>query len=319
MSGEKDSTLWKGFCEALLLTNHPSPNRAGACDQEVVLALPPSRRYNLPVQEKRTALPDADRVGVLIASVLLAFALTRLVQSPRFTLTLTLPGFYFALPLTLSTAMTLLAAGLTATGMEWLVRGHPALGTRVPTEHLLLPTLTTFIIGVPLALLPDSTAWWSGFAFGGILLVAVFLAEYVAVEPLSPYYALARAGLTALSYALFLILTTALRFSGMRMFLFVPIIFISAGLISLRILHLDGRDRWDFPWAAGIGLVCAQVAAGLHYWPLNPLQTGLALTGPLYGLTVLSASVAENIPLRRAALGPALIVGLAWSVAVFLR
>lgn len=270
------------------------------------------------MQENRSTLHSADRIGVLIASVLLAFALTRIIQSPSFTITLELPGFYFALPLTLGTFMTILAAALTTAGMDWLTRFHPALGTKTNIEHLMLPTITTFVIGAPLSLLPNGTVWWAGFAFGAALLVIVFEAEYITIDPSAPTYALARAGLTALAYALFLILTTSLRFSGMRMFVIVPAIFIVATLISLRILHLDGTDRWDFPWAIGIGIICAQISAGLHYWPLTPIQFGLALTGPLYALTMLSASVAEDIPLRRAVVGPAIVLGLAWATALFL-
>ena len=256
---------------------------------------------------------------MLIASILLAFVLTRLIQSPRFTLVITLPGFYFAYPLTLSSVMTLLAAALTASGMDWLAREHPSLGQKPNIEQLMLPTLTTFVMGAPLALLSERSAWWIGFALSAVLLAGVFLAEYIAIDPSAPPYVFARAGLTALSYALFLILATSLRFSGARLFLFVPVIFIVAGLISLRILHLDGTDRWDFPWAIGIGLVCAQIGAGLHYWNLTPIQFGLALTGPLYALTTLSASLTQNIPLRRAAIGPAILVGLAWATAIFLR
>lgn len=270
------------------------------------------------MQDKRFYLPSTDRIGVLIASVLLAFALTRLIQSPRLTLTLSLPGFYFAFPLTLGTFMTILAAALTAAGMDWLTRTHPSLKKRPNTEHLMLPTITTFVMGAPLALLPDDRAWWVGFAFSAVLLMAVFLAEYITVNPSAPTYALARAGLTALAYALFLILATSLRFSGARMFLLVPAIFIVAGLISLRVLHLDGTDRWDFPWAIGIGIICAQIGAGLHYWPLMPIQFGLALTGPLYALTTLSVSLAENTPLRRAVVGPVIILGLAWISAIFI-
>ena len=117
------------------------------------------------MQENRSYLPSADRVGVLIASVLLTFALTRLIQSPQFTLTIELPGFYFAYPLTLGTAMTILAAALTAAGMDWLTRGHPSLGKKPNIEHLMLPTLTTFVIGSPLALLPNGITWWIAFAF----------------------------------------------------------------------------------------------------------------------------------------------------------
>ncbi|MCQ3936315.1 MAG: hypothetical protein DPW18_04630 [Chloroflexi bacterium] len=270
------------------------------------------------MQENRSYYPSADRLGVLTASILLTFALTRLIQSPRLTLTLSLPGFYFAFPLTLGTFMTVLAAALTAAGMDWLTRDHPALDGRSNREHLLLPTLTTFVMGTPLALLSDLSAWWAGFAVGAALLIAVCMAEYIAINPSTPQYAFARAGLTAMAYALFLILLTSLRYSGARMFLLVPIVFTAAGLISLRILHLDGADRWDFPWAIGIGLVCAQISAGLHYWPLTPVQFGLAITGPLYALTMLSASVSEEVPLRRAVIGPAIVVGLSWVSAVFL-
>ncbi|WKZ37714.1 MAG: hypothetical protein QY332_07185 [Anaerolineales bacterium] len=270
------------------------------------------------MQENRSHLPSADRIGVLIASVLLAFALTRLIQSPRLTLTLSLPGFYYAFPLTLGTFMTILAAALTAAGMDWLTRAHPTLETKPNLEHLLLPTVTTFVIGAPLALLTDVRAWWIGFAFGAVLLVAVFLAEFITINPSAPGYAVARAGLTALAYALFLILATSLRFSGARMFLLVPAVFIVAGLISLRILHLDGTDRWDFPWAIGIGIICAQIGAGLHYWYLTPIQFGVAITGPLYALTMLSMSLTENIPLRRAVVLPVIILGIAWTTAIFL-
>jgi hypothetical protein len=270
------------------------------------------------MQESHSHLPSADRVGILVASILLTFALTQIVQSPRLTLIIELPGFYFAYPLTIGTGMTILAAALSATGMSWLMHEHPALGKKASIEHLLLPTLATFVIGASLALLPN-TAWWMGFFVSAILITSVFLAEYIAIDPSAPMYAFARAGLTAVAYALFLILTNALRFSGARMFLLVPVIFIAAMLISLRVLRLDGTDRWDFPWAIGIGIVCMQISAGLHYWALTPLQFGLALIGPLYGLTALNTSLAENVPLRRAAFGPVLIVALAWIWAIFLR
>jgi len=56
----------------------------------------------------------------------------------------------------------------------------------------------------------------------------------------------------------------------------------------------------------------------LHYWPLSPVQFGLALTGPLYALTMLSISLSENTPLRRAVPGPLLVLLAAWVSAIFL-
>lgn len=270
------------------------------------------------MQAKKFDLPSPDRMGMLTASVLLAFALARLIQSPRLILSLDLPGFYFAFPLTLSTFMTLFAAGLTAAGMDWLIRDHPAFAKRSTRENIMLPTLTTFVLGASLTVLFESPTWWVGFVFGAILLAIVFTAEYVTINPSASAYAFARAALTALAYALFLILVTSLRYSGVRLFLLIPAILLVAGLISLRILHLDGTDRWDFPWAIGIGIVCAQIGAGLHYWSLSPVQFGLALTGPLYALTVLSASLTENIPLRRAVVGPIIIILVSWISIAFL-
>jgi hypothetical protein len=272
------------------------------------------------MQENRAvSSPVASRVGMLTASVLMVFALTRIVQSPRFTLIVSLPGFYFAYPLTLGAVITLFAAALTASGMDWLTREHPALGEKSNVEHLMLPTLTTFAAGTLLSLPQEQTAWWVGLGFSAALLTGVFIAEYIAIHPSASSYVFARAGLNALSYVLFFILAAALRFSGARMFLLTPLLFLTAGLISLRILRLDGAERWDFPWSIGIGLACAQIGAGLHYWQLNPIQYGLALTAPLYALTMLSSSLAENIPPRRAVIAPALAVGLGWMTAIFLR
>ncbi len=271
------------------------------------------------MQEESSYLSPTDKVGILTASVLLTFTLTHILSTPEFTISVQLPGFYFAFPLSFGTAMTVLAAGLTAAGMDWLLRGHPSLQGKSSRKHWLLPTLTSFVVGITLAILPNNTAWWITFGISAILLALVFIAEYVVVEPAAPNYALARAGLTALSYALFLILITALRLTGARLIFIIPALFLTSGLIALRILHLDGADRWDFPWAAGIGLICTQFGASLHYWPLTALQFGLALTGLLYALTTFSAGIAEGLSMRRAALEPGVILAVAWGAAAFFR
>jgi hypothetical protein len=264
-------------------------------------------------------LPDSNQVGVLTAAVLLAFALAHLIQTPEFTLEMQLPGFYFAYPISLNTLMVVMAAGLTATGMDWLLRSHPSLGKASTIEYWVLPTLATFIIGIPLTILPPGNSWWIGFATGGVLLVLVYLAEYIVVEPSAPQYAIATAGLTALSFAIFLILTTALRFGGARLFLVAPALFIAAGLVSLRTLHLRVSQKWEFNWALGIALVCMQIGAGLHYWPVSPVQFGLALLGPLYGLSNLTTNILEGVPLRRAMTEPMIALVLCWGTAILLR
>lgn len=264
-------------------------------------------------------LPDANRVGVLTAAVLLTFALTRLIQTSGFTLELQLQGFYIAYPLSLGTVMVIMAAGLTATGMDWLLRSHPSLGETRTVEHWLLPTLATFVIGIPLTILPPGNIWWVGFGISGLLLVLIFLAEYIVVEPSAPNYAIASAGIAALSYAVYLILTVALRFSSVRLFLLAPAVFIAAGLVSLRTLHLRVSRKWELNWALGIALVCTQIGAGLHYWPVSPVQFGLALLGPLYALSTLTSNLLEGVPLRRAMIEPLIALVLSLGIAFMFR
>lgn len=264
-------------------------------------------------------LPDSDRVGVLTSTVLLAFALAHLIQAPEFNLEVQLPGFFLLIPLNLNTAMSFLTAGLTATGMDWLLHSHPSLNGRPTFQWWLLPTLTTFVIGVPLSILTGGAAWWISFIVAGAFLFFVFVAEYIVVDPGAPYYAAAMAGLTALSYTLFFLLAVALRYSNARLYLLVPALFLAAFLASLRILHLRLSGRWEYFWAAGIAFVCIQLASALHYWPLSPVQFGLVLIGSLYGLTSLAMNLGEDQPPRRAVLEPAIVLGLCWGLAVFIQ
>lgn len=264
-------------------------------------------------------LPDSNRVGMLASTVLLAFALTRIIQAPGFSLEFQIAGILLTLPFDITTAMSLLTAGLTATGMDWLLRGHPSLKGKPTFQWWYLPTLTSFVISAPLSLLPNGTAWWVGFAISGTFLVLIFIAEYIAVDPDAPYYATAMAGLTAISYTLFFILAVALRYGDLRLFLLLPALFIASALTSLRIMHLRSSGKWEFAWALGIGLICIQIATGLHYWPVSPVQFGLMLVGPLYGLTHLAINLDEDLPARRAVLEPAISTALCWGLAVFIR
>jgi hypothetical protein len=271
------------------------------------------------VDEPPKYLPATNQVGVLAAVVLLCYALTHLVSGPGLTLTVQLPGFYFAYSLTMGTAMTLMAAGLTASGMDWLLQSHPHTSGYRGIEHWMLPCLTAFIIGMLLDILPSGPAWWIGFAAGAMILIAVLVAEYIAVDPGAPIYALASAGLVALSYALFLLFIIALRIGGARLFLTVPSVFLAAALVTLRTLHLRMGVRWETRWALGIGLITAQLSAGLHYWPLSSVQFGLALLGPLYAMTTLAYNLAEEIPVRNALTEPLVILLGLWGAAALLQ
>jgi hypothetical protein len=275
-------------------------------------------RYNAPMQSHRY-LPEAGRISVLMAAVLLAFALTRVLSTPNLDLSLPLPGIVLAFSVNLDTAIVILAAGLTATGVDWLLRSHPSLQQGGTQEHWLLPTLTVLVIGVALYTLPAGATWWVGFGLGGCLLLVVFLSEYVAVDPSDTRYPVASAMLTAISFTIFLILSVALRAANARLFLVLPALFLTGGLTALRTLHLRLSERWELSWAIGIAVVTLQLGAALHYWPLSPIRFGLILVGPIYALTVMAVSLAEGHPFRQSFMEPLVMLVLFWGMAVWFR
>ncbi len=265
-----------------------------------------------------SSFPASDRLGTLIAAVLLPFALTQVLPPANVPLRLTAGEFFLEYSLSLHTVMTLLAAGITATGIDWLIRSHPAFTARQTLEHWPLPTLTTLAIGIPLAILPEGLSWWLALGIAALLLVMVFSAEYITVDPTAPAYAVAAGLLTALSFAIFLILVSTLRVVGPRLILFAPAILIAGFLVPLRALRLR-LQRWEVLWSLGIALILMQLASALHYWPLRPIQHGLALLGVLYALTSLAVHLHENLPVRRAALEPILVLLLVGMAILVIR
>ncbi len=255
-------------------------------------------------------LPDPTRVSILTAVILLAFALTRVISAPHYELTIPLIGLYITLSLNLDTLIVFLAAGLTAAGVDWLLRTHPSLEKGEKTEHWLLPTLTVLVIGVALYTLPPTTVWWLGFGLGAAILLVVFFAEFVAVDPADSRYPFATAILTVLAFVIFLILAVALKASNARLILVAPALFLGGGLVALRTLHLRLNEHWEVPLAVGIAVVIVQLGAALYYIPLTPVRFGLALLGPVYALTALAVSLADGHPFRQAVVEPVVMLAL---------
>ena len=264
-------------------------------------------------------LPDTDRLSVLAAMILLAYALARFIDIPAKELAFQLPGVYLTLQFNVRTIVAFLVAGLTASGADWLLRQHPALGSGGTYEHWLLPALTAWVIGIPLFQMPLGPLWWAWFALGGGALMLVLVAEYIVVDPDDVRQPVAAAGLTAVSFALYLTLAIALRFSEMRLYLILPALILAAALVSLRTLHLRLHGVWAIIPSGLIALLCGQFAAALYYWPLSPVSFGLAVLGPAYALTSLIANLIEQQPLKMAILEPAIVLAVVWSTALWIH
>jgi hypothetical protein len=233
---------------------------------------------------------DGSRLSMVMATILLAYSLTPFINIPNRELNLQLPGFLFLLRVDYTGLVSILSAGLGATGMSWMLQSRSKeLHSGKDFQHLLLPALTAWAIGVPLGALEINLQWWAVFIFGGLLLTSVFIAEYIVVDIEDQRAGLAIIGLSAVGYAVFLILCVALRGAGLRLYLTLPVYFLAAGLISWRVLtlRLSGKNSWY--WSITPAIIILQVAIGLHYLPISPIQFGLVLTGLCY--SVLSFAV----------------------------
>ncbi len=269
-------------------------------------------------QDKPGRFPDAERLSTMAATILLAYALAGYIHLPTRSFALQLPGFYLSFGFSAQNLVAVLIAGLTASGANWLIQDHPALGKRSPVPHWILPGLTALTISLPLSQLPQSPLWWLGFALGGALLILVLIAEYIVVDPQDLRYQPAAAGLTAVSFALYLILATALSFSDIRLFLLFPALFLAGGLVSLRTLNLRLQGKWAYTYAGITALITSQLAAGLHYWPLSSVAFGMAVLGPAYALTNFFGNLDEGEPLHQALIEPLVILILVLLMAVWL-
>ena len=251
--------------------------------------------------------------------MLLAYALARFIDFPLSNLSLQLPGLFLSLQINLRTLVTLLVAGQAAAGAAWLIQKHPAAGQHFRPEHYMIPTLTAWVIGTPLFQIPLGFLWWAGFLLGGTILTMVMIAEYIVVDPDDARQPLASAGLTVVSFALYLILAASLRYANLRLFLILPALTLAAGLICLRTLHLRLHGKWALLQTGILMLLVGQLIAALHYWPIPPVSYALALLGAAYSLTNLLGSLADEKTLQQAWIEPVVMLVIFWAAAVLVR
>ena len=254
----------------------------------------------------------------MAAVIMLVYALNQFMELPSRTIELQIPGLFVRIELTDSVITAMLAAGIAAAGADWLLRDHPVRNKQLLFPHLLLPAITALVIGIPLNQMEFSLIWWVGLLAGTILLVLVLVAEYIVIDIQDVRQPLAAASLTAVGFAIYLVLATTMKAAGTRLFFILPALVIATWLVSVRSLSLRLHGEWVVYEAAIVSLVVVQMAAAIHYWPLTPLRFGLILLGPAYALTSLIIGLIEEKPVRRLVMEPVIVLGLSWLSAVLL-
>ena len=226
-----------------------------------------------------------EKLSIISAIILLTYSVTSFVNMPEVELDLNILGAVWKFTFDLKTYISILVPAFAGVGAYWLIGTHPAHSEDLyPLQHCILPTLTAWVIGLPLSQLSNDATRWIIFALGGTLLIVVLTAEYVVVDIKSEQHLLASSLLKALSMAMFFFVVFVIRMSGLRLYLFLPAIALTGFFILLRVFYLQTGGKWMLKWSFVITIVIAQIALGLHYLPVPPISFGLILLGPLYSL-----------------------------------
>jgi hypothetical protein len=136
--------------------------------------------------------------------------------------------------------------------------------------------------------------WWGVYLFGGVLFIAVVMAEFISVDSDDPRIGLASVILVAVSFGLFFFMVTALRASGQRLYIIALLIMPVSAIISQRLVNLRVKTSWKNPWFLVLGLVSAELAVGLHYLPLSVLTYGLLISGLVFALSSLTGNLLDD-------------------------
>jgi hypothetical protein len=268
---------------------------------------------------RRQNLPNIDLLSILAAMIVFAYTLERFIDLPSWVISWQLPGLYIEINLNVTVVTSILVSLMTASGANWLMSNHPGSRKKLALEHAILPALTALVIGIPLSRIPVGIAWWIGLISGAFILILVILAEYISVDPGDVRLPFANAALSAVSFAIFLVLTGALRAVGVRLLFLTPAIILAAWLVSLRVINLRLHGEWTLIESAIIALVVGQIAAAFYYWPLAPMTFGLVLLGPAYALISLFCNLIEEKPFRQVVLEPIVSILIAWGAAFIIR
>jgi len=239
-------------------------------------------------------------VSVVVATILLTYALTQIIDTPQTPQNFSIGGFLVPFSFNFSTLITFAVAAITASGTDWILRDHPNLEDRSIIPHLFLPAISAWAQNVILNNMPNTPLKWVVFIGGGAFLFVVILSEYIAIFPEDYRRVLAISLLTALSYGLFLTLTVALESADQRLIISIPVIAVGAGILSMRVLQLQTQTEWPVIPAVASALITSQIAAALHYLPISPLSHGLFLFAVLYFIINFNTNLIAGNPIRQA-------------------
>jgi hypothetical protein len=266
--------------------------------------------------EEHKNFPDINQLSIISAVILLTYASSPSIKIPEQVLSFVFLGTLFNFRFNVSMGISLLTALLAAVGTVWIISDHPKQTNQNFVTHSLLPAFTALILGIPLSTIGVGMAWWAVFILGSIFLIMILVAEYISIDQSDENYAPAVMGLTAVSFALFLILAITVHAAELRLYLSIPLLTGAMFLVCLRTFHLHLDGKWHLLKSAAIALIIGQIAAGINYWPLSSVSFGLVLMGLVYALPTLIWNISLKRSLKSALIESGGMLLIMWALAI---
>jgi hypothetical protein len=229
------------------------------------------------------------RLSVLVALVILSFALLPLIETPA---PASVGTSFLGTPLRLdfagATPVLLLVTVLTCAGVDQLLRDHPRVRRgEVPRTlaYLILPAVTVIVAAQLLVSITDTLLWILGLIATAVILWLTILAEYAVIDPEGPRASRSRLFLTGLNYVLAVLLFGLIWNTRARSSISATLTFLAAGSLAFDQLYATGaRLSRVFMFSLCIALVLAEGNWAINYWRSNVLIAALAQLLAFYAL-----------------------------------
>jgi hypothetical protein len=211
------------------------------------------------------------RLSVLVALVILSFALLPLIEAPPAgSVGTSFLGTPLRLDFTTSSIVLVLVTVLTCAGVDALAREHPQV-QRGEVRHTsplwILPAVTVVVASQLIVNQTDPRLWIMGLIITAAVLWLVVLAEYAVIDPEGPYASRARLFLTAMTYILAVLLFGLIWNTRARSSISATLTLFAVGTLAFDLLYATGAgQRRAFIFSLIIALILAEGNWAINYW-----------------------------------------------------
>jgi hypothetical protein len=238
---------------------------------------------------QQTLAINRGRLSVLVALIILSFALLPLIEAPPTgSVGTSFLGTPLRLDFTATTIVLLLVTVLTCAGVSQLVGDHPRVRrgeVQRTFSYLILPAITVIVAAQLLVNITDMRLWILSLIVIAAVLWLTILAEYAVVDPEGPLASRARLFLTALTYLLAVLLFGLIWNTRARSSISATLTLVVVGSLAFDLLYATGaRFSRVAIFSFAIGLVLAEGNWAINYWRSNVFIAAVAQLLAFYAL-----------------------------------